>query len=170
MPPRTPSSGQLDIPLVWEHGQEDPRADREDPAPAPRRLSPFGGTWRLWLSVLADAGILVLLVAGAWGAAWAMGAELNGAQPVVAGLAGLEAASVLAVGCLWGWRATPGMLLVRVCFSRPIPWGRVCRLWLYWLVSFLAAGVPLLLRRRGESVAERLADGTLSFRSLPEGA
>jgi hypothetical protein len=39
-----------------------------------------------------------------------------------------------------------------------------------WLLSLFAAGVPLLVRRRGESVAERLADGALGFRSLPEGA
>jgi hypothetical protein len=170
MPPRTPPPGQLDIPLVWEHGQESPPVDREDPARAPSSFTSFGATWRLWLSALADAGIVMLLVAGGWGVAAALGAELDGTQLVLAGLVGLEAASVVAVGCLWGWRATPGMLLVRVCFSRPIPWGRVCRLWLYWLLSLLVAGVPLLLRRRGESVAEKLADGTLSFRSLPEGA
>jgi hypothetical protein len=170
MPSRTPPPGQLDIPLVWEHGQEGPGAEREDPVTAPRRLTPLGGTWRLWLSALADAGMLVLAVAGSWGLAAALGAELNADQLVVAGLAGLEAASVVAVGCLWGWRASPGMLLARICFSRPIPWGRVCRLWLYWLLSLVVAGVPLLLRHRGESVAERLADGSLSFRSLPEGA
>jgi hypothetical protein len=114
--------------------------------------------------------MLVLAVAGSWGLAAALGAELNAGQLVGAGLAGLEAASIVAVGCLWGWRASPGMLLARICFSRPIPWGRVCRLWLCWLLSLVVAGVPLLLRQEGESVAERLADGSLSFRSLPEGA
>jgi hypothetical protein len=74
------------------------------------------------------------------------------------------------VGCLWGWRASPGMLLVGIRFSRPIPWLRVCRLWLWWLLSLPLAGIPLLFRRRGESVAERLADGALSLRSLPAGA
>jgi len=138
--------------------------------PAAQRLTPLGGTWRLWLSALADAGILVVTLAGSWGVAAALGAELNAGQLIVAGLAGLEAASVVAAGSLWGWRATPGMLLVRVCFSRPIPWGRVCLLWLCWLLALVVAGVPLLLRFRGESVAERLADGSLSLRSLPEGA
>jgi hypothetical protein len=44
------------------------------------------------------------------------------------------------------------------------------RLWLCWLVSLLVLGLPLLLRHRGASLAERLAGGTLSFRSLPEDA
>lgn len=170
MRPRTPPPEQLDIPLVWEHGDEGPATDREDQVPAPRGLTPLGGMWRLWLGALADAGILVLAITGSWGVAAALGAELNAGQLVVAGLVGLEAASVVAVGSLWGWRASPGMLLVRLCFSRPIPWGRVCLLWLYWLFALVVAGIPLLLRLRGESVAERLADGSLSFRSLPEGA
>jgi hypothetical protein len=170
MPTRTPPPGQLDIPLIWEHEEGGPPMDREDPVTAPRRLTPLGGTWRLWFSALADTGMLVLAVAGSWGLAAALGAELNAGQLVVAGLAGLETASIVAVGCLWGWRASPGMLLARICFSRPIPWGRVCRLWLYWLLSLVVAGVPLLLRHKGESMAERLADGSLSFRSLPEGA
>jgi hypothetical protein len=170
MPTRMPPPGQLDIPLIWQDGGGAPPRDREDPVAAPRRLTPLGGTWRLWLSTLADAGMLGLAVAGSWGLVAVLGAELNAGQLVAAGLAGLEAASIVAVGCLWGWRASPGMLLARVCFSRPIPWGRVCRLWFYWLLSLVVVGVPLLLRHKGESVAERLADGTLNFRSLPEGA
>ena len=170
MPPRTPPPGQLDIPLVWEHGQERPPADRQEPASAPIRPTSFGRTWRLWLSALADVGILMLFAASGWGVAAAAGAGLTGPQLGLAGLAGLETASVVAVGCLWGWRATPGMLVVGVCFARPIPWGRVCRLWVCWLLALMVAGVPLLLRRRGESVAEILAGGALSFRSLPEGA
>ena len=107
---------------------------------------------------------------GDLGIAAARGAELTPAQLVLAGLAGLEAGSVVALGCFWGWRASPGMLLAGVCFSRPIPWGRVYRLWFCWLLSLGLAGLPLLFRLRGESVAERLAGGTLRFRSLPEGA
>jgi len=170
MPPRTPSPGQLDIPLVWGGAQEGRPSDQDDSTRPPDALTPFGRTWRLWLGALADAGIVALFLAGGVGVAAAMGAELDGAQLVLAGLAGLEAASVAAVGCLWGWRATPGMLLVRICFSRPIPWARVCRLWLFWLLSLPLAAIPLLLRRRGESVAERLADGELSLRSLAAGA
>jgi hypothetical protein len=170
MTPRTPPPEQLDIPLVWGHAREGRPADRDDPTHAPGNLTPFGGTWRLWLGALADAGIVALFLVGGWGLAAALGADLDGPQLVLAGLAGLEAASVAAVGCLWGWRATPGMRLVGIHFSRPIPWGRVCRLWLCWLLSLPVAGVPLLVRRRGESVAERLADGALSLRSLPAGA
>lgn len=170
MPPRTQPPGQLDIPLVWGHAQEGRPADRDDLARTQGTLPPFGRMWRLWLGVLVDAGIVTLFLAGGLGVAAVMGAELDGAQLLLAGLAGLEAASVAAVGCLWGWRATPGMLLVRICFSRPIPWGRVCRLWLCWLLSLPLVGIPLLLRRRGESVAERLAEGELSLRSVPAGA
>ena len=170
MPPRTPPPGQLDIPLVWEHGQERPPADREDSAGAPHRPTSFGATWRLWVSALADVGILLFFAAIGWGVAAAVGATLDAPQFLLAGLAGLEVASVVAVGCLWGWRATPGMLVVGIRFARPIPWGKVCRLWTCWLLSLLVAGVPLLVRRRGESVAERLADGALTFHSLPEGA
>ena len=170
MPPRTPPPGQLDIPLVWEHGQERPPADREDPARAPKRPTSFGATWRLWLSALADLGILMFFAAVGWGVAAAVGAELAAPQLLLAGLAGLEAASVVAVGCLWGWRATPGMLVVGICFARPIPGGECagsgcagcCRCW--------SPGFRCCVRRRGESVAESLADGALSFRSLPEGA
>jgi len=170
MPPRTPPPGQLDIPLVWEHGQERSPVDRENPARAPKRPTSFGAAWRLWLSALADLGILMVFAAVGWGVAAAAGSGLAGPQLLLAGLAGLEAASAVAVGCLWGWRATPGMLVIGICFTRPIPWGRVFWLWTCWLLSLLVAGVPLLARRRGESVAESLADGALSFRSLPEGA
>jgi hypothetical protein len=170
MPPRTPPPEQLDIPLVWGRAGESSPPDRTEPAQTPRALTPLGSLWRLWLSTVADAGVVMLLVAGSWGLAGVLGARLEGGQLVLAGLAGLEAASVVAVGCLWGWRASPGMLLVGIRFSRPIPWLRVCRLWLWWLLSLPLAGIPLLFRRRGESVAERLADGALSLRSLPAGA
>jgi hypothetical protein len=170
MPPRTPPPGQLDIPLVWGHERGAPLPNREGPSLPSSGLTSSGSLWRLWLGALADAGIVMLFAAGGWGVAAALGAELNRTQLVLAGLAGLETASVIATGCLWGWRATPGMLLLRICFSRPIPWGRVWRLWLCWLPSLLLAGVPLLFRRRGESVAERLADGALNLRSLPAGA
>ena len=169
--PRTPHSGQLDIPLVWE--TEPATANRS--TPAPRRepqgeLAPLAGTMRLWLAALADAGVAVLALGGFWGIGGLIASGLAPAQFALAGAAGLEAASVVALGCLWGWRATPGMLLVGVCFSRPIPFARACGLWLVWLASLSLLGVPLLVRRRGESVAERLAGGTLSFRSFPEGA
>jgi hypothetical protein len=107
----------------------------------------------LWVAALVDAGITAV-----------------GAAALVA-LAALLVESIapgqLVLGCLWGWRATPGMLVLGVCFSEPIPFGRVCRLWLVWLPSLVLAGIPLVVRRRGESAAERLAGGVLRFRSLP---
>ena len=167
MPQRTPPPGQLDIPLIWEPRREDPAAERPGPAHEPARPASRAGAWRLWLALLADAGVLVLVVASIWGLAAALGAGLGPAQLVLAGLAGLEAASVVAVGCLWGWRGSPGMLLAGVCFSRPIPFARASRVWVILIVSLLVLGLPLLLRRRGDSVAERLAGGTLSFRPSP---
>ncbi len=167
--PRGTAPEQLDIPLVWDRpAAPDPHRPLEPPPRA--ELAPFGGTLRLWLAALADGGFLVLAAGVFWGVAgWWVGG-LSAAQVAVAGVAGLEAASVVALGCLWGWRATPGMALVGVCFSRPISCAHVCRLWAVWLGSLLLLGLPLLFRHRGESVAERLAGGGLSFRSLPEGA
>ncbi len=171
MPQRTPPPGQLDIPLIWEARQEDPDARASgDPPRAPDRLTGAGRIWRLWLAALADGGVVVLTVAGSWGVAAALGAGLAQAQLLLAGVVGLEIASVVALGCFWGWRASPGMLLAGVCFSQPIAFGRATRLWLVWLASLPVLAVPLLLRRRGESVAERVAGGALSFRSFPADA
>lgn len=169
--PRTPPSGQLDIPLVWE---TEPAAEGRG-VPTRRsephgELAPLAGAVRLWLAALADAGVAVLALGVFWGVAGVIASGLAPAQFALASAAGLEGTSVVALGCLWGWRATPGMLLLGVCFSRPIPFARACRLWLFWLASLLLLGLPLLVRRRGESVAEKLAGGGLSFRSLPEGA
>jgi hypothetical protein len=123
---------------------------------------------RLVLAALADAGVVVLALAGCWGlAAAGVGAGLEPVQLLVTAVVGLEVASVVELGCFWGWRASLGMLLASVCFTRPIPSGRAIRLWLVWLASLLALGLPLVLRSRGEFVAERLAGGTLSFRSSP---
>jgi hypothetical protein len=170
-PPRTPPPGQLNVPLVWEHGRE--QSERETLGDSPSQPSAavkLAGTWRLWLGALADAGMVVLAAACGWVVAVAQGVDLGPAQLVLTGLAGVEVASVVALGCVWGWRASPGMLLAGVCFSRPIPWGRACKLWVWWLLSLVVLGFPLLIRLRGESVAERLAGGNLSFRSLPVGA
>jgi hypothetical protein len=169
--PRTPRSGQLDIPLVWE--TEPAASGRGVPALRPQpqgELAPFAGTVRLWLAALADAGVVVLALGVFWGVAGLIASGLAPAQFALASAAGLESASVIALGCVWGWRATPGMVLVGVCFSRPIPFAQACRLWLLWLASLLLLGLPLLLRRRGESVAEMLAGGALNSRSFPEGA
>jgi len=58
MSPRTPPPGQLDIPLVWE---TEPAAGTQGAAPAPgtapAAAAPLPGASRLWLAVLADAGM-----------------------------------------------------------------------------------------------------------------
>ena len=169
--PGIPPPGQLDIPLVWLKEPVD--VLRSAPAKPPESrpaLLRFAGGVRLWVAVLADGGALAVATAVFWGLTGLLASGLNPMQLGLASAAALEAASVVAVGCLWGWRASPGMLLLGVCFSRPIPFGRACRMWICWLLSLLLLGLPLLLRRREESVAERLAGGAVSFRSLPEGA
>jgi len=171
MPGRPPPPGQLDIPLIWEPRPEDPEGGgREPPSRPPRRETGGAGSWRLWLAALADAGVVVLAVAGGWALAAGVAGGLAPLQLVLAALLGLEVASVVALGCFWGWHGSPGMLLAGLCFSRPIPIGRAFALWLAWLASLLVLGLPLVLRRRGECLAERLAGGTLSYRPSPEGA
>lgn len=167
--PRTLAPEQLDIPLVWDKEADPGSEPPVERTPSHGGLAPLGGTLRLWLAALADAGVVTLAAGASWVLAASQVGGLGAWQVLLAGLAGLETASVVALGCLWGWRATPGMLLVGVCFSRPIAWAHVCRLWAAWVGALLLLGVPLLLRHRGESVAERLAGGGLSFRSLPEG-
>jgi hypothetical protein len=171
MPPHPARPGQLDIPLVWEAGTSRAKGGGfEGASPQPPPAVGRVGAWRLWLAVLADAGVIVLAVTGVWGVAAVLVGTLGRAQFMLSAAVGLEMATVLALGCLWGWRASPGMLLAGVCFTRPIPFGQTVRLWLYWLASLLVLGLPLVLRHRGVSLAERLAGGTLSLRSLPEDA
>ncbi|HVN76370.1 MAG TPA: hypothetical protein VMT19_08645 [Thermoanaerobaculaceae bacterium] len=171
MAPRNPPPGQLDIPLVWEleppGGPVGPASAEGQPATPPFRAA---GTLRLWVAALADAAITLIGVGAAVAAAALLLGGISPLQFALAAVAGVEAVSVAALGCLWGWRATPGMLVLGVCFSRPIPAGRVCRTWGVWLISMPLAGVPLVVRRGGESAAERLAGGALSYRSIPAGA
>ncbi len=168
MPGRPSPPGQLDIPLIWEPRPADPEGGaRERSSRPPAGASGRAGGGRLWLAVLADAGVVVLAVAGGWALAAGLAGGLAPLQLVLAALLGLEVASVVALGCFWGWHGSPGMLLAGLCFSRPIPIGRAFALWLAWLGSLLGLGLPLVLRRRGECLAERLAGGTLSYRSSP---
>ena len=167
MAPRTPP-GQLDIPLVWENEPGSERLDvtreAESPPPMP---SPLAGSLRLWIAALGDAGVAAVGAAAFLVIAALLGAELTPGQIALSSVAGMAAMTVVALGSLWGWRATPGMLLLGLCFSQAIPFARACRLWLVWLSCLALAGLPLLVRRRGESAAERLAGGVLSYRSRP---
>ncbi|NCO69347.1 MAG: hypothetical protein GW878_02345, partial [Acidobacteria bacterium] len=152
-----PTSGQLDIPLVWETDQVARAAP--DVRGAQRATAPIGkpGVLRLWLAVVCDLGFVVLAVGGAWVGTALLGAALLPAQLAVVAVAGLLLASVLSTGCLWPWRGTPGMLLVGIAFSQPLSFGRVCRLWLVWLGMLPLLGVPLVVSGGGRTVAERLA-------------
>ncbi len=171
MPDRTQPPGQLDIPLVWA---ADPASEMRGPAPterpSPAPPSRQASAFRLWGATLADLLITAAAAAVAVGVAAALLGGVSPAGAALAALAGLETTAVIAVGCLWGWRGTPGMLAAGVCFARPIPFGRACTMWGVWLLSLPLAGVPLVVRVRGESAAERLAGGALSSRSLPAGA
>ncbi len=160
----------LDVPLVWA-GRERDKGERTGGAPGGAGAHASApGPLGLWSAVLVDAGMVVAAVVMSLGGTAALGAELGPGQIVLAGLAGLELATVVGCGCLWGWRATPGMLLLRLCFSQSLPWGRVYGLWISWLLSMPLVGFPLLLAPRGERLAERLAGGSLTYRSSGEGA
>lgn len=156
-----PTSGQLDIPLVWETDQVSrvvPGSGTAHRAPVPVAKP---GALRLWLAVICDFGLLVLAVGGAWVEVALLGAALVPAQLAAVAAAGLLLASVLATGCLWPWRGTPGMLLVGIAFSQPLSFGRVWRVWLVWLATLPLLGVPLIISAGGRSVAERLAGAKL---------
>ncbi|MFI5142837.1 MAG: hypothetical protein ACHQQS_05020 [Thermoanaerobaculales bacterium] len=169
MAPRTGPPKQLDIPLMWERDAQatppTPGSDADADARSAKR-APLG---RLWLGALADAGVVLLAIGICWMVVDLTGASLRASQLLVAGLAGLEIASVLIVACLWAWRGSPGMLLLGLSFGQPIPFARVLPLWLAWMGSLPLAGVPLLLRRGGASVAERLAGSAFNFHS-PRGS
>jgi hypothetical protein len=171
MAPRSAPPHQLDIPLVWDRDRQGPaQSGAPGAAPGPAVPASRVGLMRLWVGVLADVGVVLLAIGGAWATAALSGAGLRPAQLLAAAIAGLEASGVLAVSCLWIWRGSPGMLLLKVCFAQPMPMPRAFRLWLAWLASFVLAGTPLLLGRRGPCVAERLAGADLSFRPTPGNA
>ena len=156
--------GQLDVPLVWDRVPADGPARPRERVPRP---APPGSGWsrlRLWVAALADLGVTLLALAGGWGVAAGVGAALVPLQLATAALAGLLAGAVLGVGTLWGWRATPGMALLRLRFAAPLALGRSAPAWLGWLASLLLLGAPLLLGRRGATVAELLGGSELTLR------
>jgi hypothetical protein len=154
---------QLDVPLVWDRKPADaPRPAEPPPRPA-RPAAPWSRA-RLWVASLADLGVVLLALAASWGTAAAAGASLVPAQLVAAGIAGALAAASLGVGVLWGWRGTPGMVLLRLGFSSPLTLAQGQRVWLGWLASLLLLGVPLLVGRRGRTGAEALAGSEIILR------
>lgn len=156
---------QLDIPLVWE---KDGGTEGVTEAPAARRTSarpPAGcGVLRLGMAALADLGFTLVGIAAAGAAALVAGADLGPAQMVAGAVAGVELVSIVAVAVLWGWRATPGMLVLNARFDIALPLGRAAVCWLAWLALLPVAALPLLLGHRGRRPLERLAGGLVSCR------
>jgi hypothetical protein len=85
-------------------------------------------------------------------------------QIAVAALFGCVLLSVVALGCLWGWGGTPGLLLVGVRTSSQIALSRALDFWLAWLVLLPLLALPLLIGRRGTRPAERLVGASFSLR------
>jgi hypothetical protein len=164
-----PTRGPLDQPLVWDRPPSGPHQ-----APRPRvRPSVPGQRWsraRLWVATLADLGVVLLSLAAVWGIAAVLGAALTPPQLAASGLAGLLLAAVLGVGAFWGWRASPGMALLRLRFAAPLPLGLAIRVWLGWLCALPFAGIPLQLGGRGRTLAERLAGSEVTLQTLPGSA
>ena len=155
---------QLNVPLVWDRTATDAQPRVPERAPRP---SPGAVTWsraRLWVASLADLGAVLLALAATWGVAAGVGATLAPWQLAAAGLAGLLLGAVLGVSALWGWRATPGMGLLHLRFAAPLTLGQGQRVWLGWLAALLFAGVPLVVGRRGRTVAELLGGSELTLR------
>lgn len=121
-------------------------------------------------AALADLGMVVLTFAVTWIVAAVQVQRLGPFALLLVVLASLEVASVAFAAWLWGFRGTPGMLLLDVCFASPLGPGRALRVWLFWLVALPLAGVPLLVGRKGRRILERVAGAALSPRSTPSGA
>jgi len=157
---------QLDVPLVWDRTPVETRPRELVRPPRPAQAAPPAGRWsriRLWVASLADLGVVLLVLAAGWAVAAGVGVSLNPAQLAAAGVAGLLAAGVLGVGALWAWRATPGMALLHLRFEAPMTLGHAQRVWFWWLVALLLAGLPLLVGRRGRTGAELLAGSELTL-------
>jgi hypothetical protein len=161
---------QLDVPLVWDRApsgaptQPAPRRERPPAPPAPWSRA------RLWVATLADLGEVLLSVAAAWGIAGTLGAALTPPQLAVTAVAGMLAAAVLGVGSLWGYRASPGMALLRLRFAQPLTFSGSVRAWIGWLAALAVLGLPLSVGAKGRTIAERLGGSDLTLHSPPGAA
>lgn len=160
--PRPPE--QLDIPLVWEHeppAERPPRAP--DAAPARPTHRPCG-LGRMLLVAVTDLGALLVTLAVPFVISLVVGVSASPLQVGLTASAGLLAAAVIWVGCLWGWRGTPGQLLLKSCANQPLSLGRAGALWLSWTATLPVFGLPLLIGRPGRRLVERLAGSPFSCR------
>ncbi|MCU0292679.1 MAG: hypothetical protein MUF10_11935 [Thermoanaerobaculaceae bacterium] len=159
-----PVPPRLDAELAW--GRDHAPGQPSMPGPGPQ-----GATWahRL-LAPLADIGVLLLAVGLAWVLAALSGASLNPQQIAVGAGLGVLALAPVALACLWVWRGTPGMLLLNLAASRPLPFARAVGVAALWFVCLPLLGLPLSVRWRGLTLLERLAGSRLRSRSPHEDA
>ncbi|MFZ5786719.1 MAG: hypothetical protein ACOY3Y_09785 [Acidobacteriota bacterium] len=160
--PRPPE--QLDIPLVWEHEPLAERAPRPSGATTSRPAHAPCGFGRMLLAAITDLGALLATLAVPFAVSLVAGVSANPMQAILTAAAGLLAAAAIWVGCLWGWRGTPGQLLLKSCASQPLTLGRAAALWLAWTAALPAFGVPLLIGRSGRRLVERVAGSPFSCR------
>jgi len=156
---------QLDTPLVWDRTPSGPHASPPERRARPTAPRPRWSRIRLWVATLADLGVVLLSLAATWGVAAALGISLTPPQLAASGLAGLLLAAVLGIGAFWGWRASPGMALLRLHFAAPLTLRRATRVWVGWLLVLPLAGIPLLFGRRGRTLAECLAGSEVTLHS-----
>ena len=89
---------------------------------------------------------------------------------MIVALVALETASVAAVGMLWVWRGSPGLLLLEIGFAKPLSARNALRVWLFWLCGLPLVALPLLVGGSGRRPLERLGGTVVSFRSPRGGA
>ena len=162
--PRQRPPEQLDIPLVWDRPEAAPAAPPAGSSRPARRGPAACGHLTLFGGAVLDLGVLLLALAVAWLAAALTGVTMLPGQIAVAALFGVLVASVVALGCLWGWGGTPGLLLVGVRTSSQVTLPRALDFWLAWLVLLPRFDLPLLIGRRGSRPAERLVGASFSLR------
>ncbi len=158
--------GQLDVPLMWGHESPERKAGGRDPGVSAGVTGARGVRWwELWVSYLADVGVILLCVGSAWVLAALGGAGLNPAQIAIAAVAGVEIAAFVITAALWAWRGSPGMLLANLAFAKPVALSDALVLCAVWHLALPLLGLPLLLRRHGQNVAERLGGAPIRERA-----
>ena len=150
----------------WRGGGTMLQVRRACPSRDPRRGPGRSACW----PPLADIGVLLLAVGLAWVLAALGGASLNPRQIAIGAVLGGLALAPVALACLWVWRGTPGMLLLNLGVSRPLPFARAFGVAALWFVCLPLLGLPLSVRWRGVTLLERLVGSRLRFRSPHAGA
>jgi hypothetical protein len=162
--------GHLDVPLVWG-GETRDQGSSSAGVPRPQGDSRSQGIrlWELWIAYLADTGIVLLCIGSTWVLAAVGGAGLNPLQIVLSAIVGVEIAAFVITATVWTWRGSPGMLLANLVFAKPVALSDALALCFIWHLVLPVLGLPLLVRRRGATWAERLAGAAINPRS-PRGA